>query len=264
MKLQPTRALSTQLRDRAANALGPDWAADKRPDAHPISLIHLPTQLEFCVVAGGSMQMGLLAEEAELVDLFLGHMAGEVFGDAQQRATPSRPVAVAPFVCGAEVLTPDEIKRLLPQASANGAGEMRRSEALELATHAGFRLPSEAELEWLARDGHQATFVLDVATEAPEDDEDHVVIVPRREPQGRFGIHDLFSTQWAADAWFEDHDGAPPDATARTGGDPQGVRKFEAFDYADVGDEAVSAMLSARRDPGRDQVAGVRLALSLP
>ena len=125
-------------------------------------------------------------------------------------------------------------------------------------------MPSEAELEWLARNGEQEPFVLGVAQEAPEDDPNHVVLVPRQRPHSRFGVEALFYSQWAADDWFDDHDAAPTTSVARRGGDPQGVRRLGEFWYDEVGDEAVVAMLSARRDPGRGWKAGLRLACSLP
>ncbi len=253
------------LRQELAQRLGDDWApATAETDAHPLSLVHRPTELVFCIVPGGAMQMGLLKAEAELVDWFLGDMAGELFQDIRRAAAPVRSVEVAPFLCTRELLASEQLARLAPGIVPSGAWLLSRSDALTVAAHCGFRLPSEAELEWLARNGKQEPFVLGVAQEAPEDDPDHVVLVPRQHPHSRFGVEELFYTQWAADDWFDNHEGAPTTSLARCGGDSQGVRRFEEFCYDDVGDEAVVAMLSSRRDPGRGWKAGIRLACSLP
>jgi hypothetical protein len=114
----------------------------------------------------------------------------------------------------------------------------------------------------MARQGRQAPFVLDCVYEAPEDDDEHVLITDQP-IRPRFGIADLFETQWAADDWFDTHTGRPATAEARRGGDEQGVRRFEEFYFEAVGRESVVSQLSARRDPGCGWRARVRLALDL-
>jgi hypothetical protein len=251
-------------RDLLAEVFGPAWGVPAQQlQPGRLAFVHHRTGLNFVLVPGGSLTMGLIEGEAALIDLFLGRLAARPLADIRAASTPPCEVQVAPFLCGERLLTKADVMRLAPAFSPNPLGDLKRDAALDFAAQLGFRLPSDAELEWLARQGRQSPFVLDCALAAAEDDEENVIIVPKAEPVGRFGIHDLFRTQWAADDWFPNHQGRPPTSVARTGGDAQGVRRFEEFDYAAVGDEAVTYELSARRDAGAAWVAGVRLSLSL-
>lgn len=217
--------------------------------------------LPFAAVPGGKMQMGILPSELDLIDLYLGHKPHIVsyLRPIREASSPVCEVEVAPFRCS-RLLKAEEILELLPSAAPDPLGAVTRLAALEVARAAGARLPSDAELEWIARQGRGAPFVLDVVYEAPEDDPKNVLIVDQPIVP-RFGVEDLFEAQWAADDWFPSHEGRPVTAVARTGGDPQGVRRFEEFDFECVGKEAVLAMLSAVRHPGKQWRARVRLVL---
>lgn len=217
------------------------------------------------MVPGGTLTMGLTPSERALLDLYLGtrtHIVEQV-EQVRRFAQPVCQVRVAPFICAERLLEKAEVTRWLADADPDPLGAVHRDAALALAARAGLRLPSDAELEWLARQGKQAPFVLDCVFEAPQDDERRVLVTD--EPiRPRFGIADFFETQWAADDWVATHDGRPSTATPRRHGDSQGVRRFEEFYFEAVGRESVISQLSARREPGRGWRARVRLALDLP
>ncbi len=249
----------------AARVLGAEWAVEAGPNTLGAALRHAPTGVLFSVVPGGTTIMGLAPSELQLLDLYLGrrkHVIAQVQG-VQQYARPLCEVRVKPFLCGYRLLDKREVDRCLPDGGSDAVGAVHRDQALSAANNAGFRLPSDAELEWIARQGRQAPFVLDCVFEAPEEDQEHVLIT-NQPICPRFGIADLFETQWAADDWFDSHESRPSTGEARTGGGPQGVRRFEEFYFEAVGRESVISQLSARRDPGRGWRARVRLALDIP
>jgi hypothetical protein len=221
-------------------------------------------RLPFVTVPGGRMQMGILPTELDLLDFYLGHKPHIVamLRPIIETSSPVCEIEVAPFLCS-RLLRAEEILGYVPGAETDPLGAVPRLTALEVARAAGARLPSDAELEWLARQGGASPFVLDVVYEAPEDDPKNVLIVDQPTAP-RFGISDLFEAQWAADDWFPSHEGRPRTAAARVGGDPQGVRRFEEFDFECVGKEAVIAQLSALRHPGKKWRARVRLVLDAP
>jgi hypothetical protein len=252
-----------QFATRLGSALGADWKLLKGA-SRVVRLRHSPTSSVFVIVPGGVMQMGLADEEIALVRRYLGsrpHIL-EAIDQVKQHASPVREVRVRPFLCGERLFEPDQIARLT-DIEADTLGAMPRRNALAFAKASGFRLPSDAELEWLARQGHGAPFVLDAVFEADEDDPENILITDQPIAP-RFGVGDLFTVQWAADDWFPDHGERRRSSVARSGGDPQGVRRFEEFDFEAVGPEAVIGELSARRDPGGKWRARVRFALDLP
>ena len=249
--------------EKLASTLGADWKLVK-PASKIVRLAHSPTSSSFVFVPGGVMQMGLLDREIALVRRYLGsrpHILEQI-EQVKRHASPVREVQVGPFLCGERLFEPDQIAKLSDLAS-DSLGSMARRDALAFAEACGFRLPSDAELEWMARQGRDAPFVLDTVFEADEDDPENVLMTDESIAP-RFGIDDLFTTQWAADDWFGDHTERPPTSIARSGGDPQGVRRFEEFDFEAVGPESVISELSARRDPGGTWRARVRFALDLP
>ena len=247
--------------------LGEAWElASEQTEPH-LRLHHRSTGLTFLLVPGGTMLMGLQESEIALVQRYVGRRPQviEQIRQFHQYAAPVREVRVTPFLCGERRLKKVQVATFSPtlKDDADGCGHVHRPGALTVSREQGFRLPSDAELEWLARQGRGAPFTLDCAFEAPEEDEENVVIADQP-IVARFGVEDLFETQWAADDWFPDHADRPPSSVARTNGDPQGVRRFEEFDFTEFGPESVIHEFSARRDPGRNWRAAVRFALDLP
>jgi formylglycine-generating enzyme required for sulfatase activity len=127
-----------------------------------------------------------------------------------------------------------------------------RADALSLAGILGFRLPSEAELEWLARDGGAAPFLLNAASSAA--------------PRSRFGVERLHYGEWAADDWHPSYDGAPQDSATWRGGEPCGVFRAGTPPANMQSPEDLIFLLSAVRGQGTETLGfvGMRLAADLP
>lgn len=165
-------------------------------------LEHALTGVSFAVVPGGTFDMGLTDDDVEVATELLD-WTPEVAAFVERsklRAGPPREVHVEPFLCAIEPLD-------VAQVTAWTAGRYTRDtfEASEvdrwISCIPGFRLPSEAELEYLARDGVQQTFVYDAARAFDE---------ARAWPQrGRFGLRRLLDDEWTADDWHDDYAGAP-------------------------------------------------------
>lgn len=237
-----------------AGLLGSAWAAEEpslAEDALP--LLHLPTGLRFVAVPGGRFDMGLteedLEEAADHVD-WTSQTASTVAAFLQH-ARPVHPVEVRPFLVSRGLVTDvDLVRRLSGGRLASDC--FSRDEARWLARSSGFRLPSEAEIEWLARDGGRCHFTLDIA---------------RRKEQGsRFGIEQIFWGEWAEDDWHPTYDGAPDVSAAWYDGDACGVFRGSATPEEMQCPEELLFMLAAVRGQGDRLPAftGMRLVLDLP
>lgn len=214
-------ALSHEARLRIGAAvvesLGDAWEALPRLSgtAGLCVLRHRPTGIEFVAVPGGSFEMGLrdddLEELAEYVD-WTSYVARAV-SELEARCRPVHTVHVQPFLCAERPLSAEQVRRL-----SNGrefSDTLPVDRAALFIDALGFRLPSEAELEWLAREGGGLHFTCNIAA----------VTHGRRgavEVNG-FGIVDLLGGEWAADGWHPSYDSAPATSEPWKGGDPRGV-----------------------------------------
>ena len=102
-----------------------------------------------------------------------------------------------------------------------------------------YRLPSEAEWEYVARAGTKGPFSFGAKISMDEANfrwsaggnskyvSDSKGVYPRRTvpvgsfPANKFGLHDLHGNvcEWVEDCWHDSHDGAPSDGSARSGKD---------------------------------------------
>lgn len=223
--------------------LGREWA-EAAPRDDGIFLRHQPTALEVSVVPGGKLQMGLrasdVAEIARQVDLGLVEYSIAVDSASAQ---PLHPVEVRPFLCARDALP---------------GGTMPRAAALAAVAALGFRLPSEAELEWILRNGGRDALTLGAMP---------VVGKPGRFTfrRSRYGIAALLVANWAADDWHPDYEGAPIISTPWADGDPAGVCRSTFPLPAMVAEEDVAVLLAALRTAGTETMPGVaRLARDFP
>ncbi|GAB4213847.1 MAG: hypothetical protein OHK0013_38070 [Sandaracinaceae bacterium] len=204
--------------------------------------MHLPTGLELAVVPAASFEMGL--RDADVRQLS-EHVALEGAVEAslaslRRRATPTRQVYVPAFVVTARPLDTDEVRR-----SSEGrlrSDRVTRDEARELAASLRLRLPSEAELEYLAREGGAQSFVANAASVWRRTGR-----LPRRSAQGIEGLH---LGEWSDDDWHDDYVGAPSDARAWRSGGERGVYRG-AFPFGfDEGPETLVNALACHRGRG--------------
>jgi hypothetical protein len=177
---------------------------------------HRGSGLVLLVVAGGRFSMG--ASEPDLRDardLVAAVPEGvRQLEEIVRHAVPVREVLVRPFLCTVSPLTYEEILRL-------SGGSLRfdtlgRREALDLAASVGMRLPTEAELEWVVRDGRGLTFMLNAVSSYE--------LACRGTAPARIAVRQPLAPIWAADDWHDDYSGAPRTSeVAWMKGDSNGV-----------------------------------------
>ena len=254
------------LAEDLAHHLGSDWLAtdvDAAMDALP--LLHQSSGLIFLAIPGGEFQMGIseqdLLELSEYVDwdwTTVGFVS-----PLTEKARPVRRVRVEPFLCTRRLVANADltlhVQRGLNVPSLCDGGYEREA-TRQFAHSLGFRLPSEAELEWLARDGSGAALVLDLMS--GEDGKDEYDYRGDPEKPSRFGVLDQFNPQWAEDDFHPNYEGAPDTSGPWFGGDSRGVcRGSDNARYPELGQETIVWSLSGARF--ERNAAGFRLAMPL-
>jgi hypothetical protein len=232
-----------QLAEAVAEALGEGWKSIESSSVDLIDalrLSHERTGLVFHLVPGGVFRMGLSAEDVTTFELALESAAAvkSILERFEKILRPVRSVTVAPFLVTPWSIPYDVVRRL-----SNGryrGDTFGRAAARDLAHSAGFRLPSEAEHEWLARDGGRFAFTLDCVACARA----------KRQPRSRFGIENLHFEQWADDDWHLTYKGAPTNSESWMNGDPRGVYRGGLLLNAVQSDEEYLFGLAALRFPG--------------
>jgi hypothetical protein len=101
-------------------------------------------------------------------------------------------------------------------------------------------LLSEAEHEWLARDGKQLAFTLDCVAS----------VRARREPRSRFSIKNLHFEEWMEDDWHPIYEAAPTSSVPWLSGDPRGVYRGGLLLSAVQSDSEYVLGFAALRFPG--------------
>ena len=166
------------------------------------ALIHEPSELVFIAVPGGAYYMGYAADDilaamrvmsdeeiAEVDDVGL-------YTWAFRAARPPHLVTVRPFL---------STKGLVGEESLCEA--TRCDDVDEAMKQLGFRYPSEAEWEWIGREGGAVQFVglpVDRHPLGP------TITPPVQYDANGWGFSDLHNeTQGCADGWHEDYIGAP-------------------------------------------------------
>ena len=236
-------------------ALGRDWSRASTDDELS-TFVHAPTALTFVVVPGGVFEMGLstadVAEAAAHFD-FVAPVAARLAA-YRRAAEPVHRVLVSPFLCTRRSLDRDEVARL--SGGKLNSVTMKRAEARALAAASGFRLPSEAELEWMARDGGRFHFTLDAAAARNRTSNDD------RRLESGFGLQELNDGGWAEDDWHPNYEGAPTDTSPWLNGSDEGVLRGSFWLMAMQDEAELMNALAGVRHRGAG-VARVRFALSL-
>lgn len=237
-----------------AERLGESWhRRDPVMGEDGLRFLHLPTEIEFVAIAGGRFEMGLseadLEEASEHID-WTGEVA-KLVKKLKREANPVHWVEVRPFLCARQLLDDEQVERLSGGRLENDT--LTRDSARMLAQGIGFRLASEAELEWLGRDGGEAQFILDG--------------LAREDERSRFGVEDLYYGQWAEDDWHPNYEGAPMNSAPWMGGDGRGVYRGGT---APVGwqstEELIFLLAGVRFRAGKDEPSfmGVRVVAEIP
>jgi hypothetical protein len=255
-----------QLTKELVAALGTSWSAVPDQGDGVLRLHCDRVDLTFVVVPGGLMRMGASDEElAEFESLDEELEDAVEFLAAQSR--PVREVIVAPFLCAQTPLLerhmsvlsidgdPGNTQRVLRQDSWDAAATVSKS---------GLRLLSEAEAEWIARDGGRQSWLF--GHDDPEEWAERMVEAEPGEARTPFGTFMMGWGEWVDDGWHDDYTGAPSDSHAWEPTDrPITVRAAALASWPwQGGGEAVLLHAACRdRDSGQSSHA-VRLAADLP
>ena len=132
-----------------------------------VAVEHVPTGASFVVVPGGSFDMGLRDDDAEEVTECLGSTAAveRMLMSIEAMATPVHRVTVPPFLLAISHLTSAQVATMT--AGAIRIDALAPADATWFERHAsGFRLPSEAELEYVGREGGELHFLGDGEVES--------------------------------------------------------------------------------------------------
>jgi formylglycine-generating enzyme required for sulfatase activity len=212
-----TEEARRSLAARIAAALGAAYAAhsDLVGAARLPAVRHEPTGLVFAAVPGGTFTMGLRDDETEdlrrtvLRDDPKNRFDREIAGHHIPQMTPAHEVEVRPFLCATDFITAQgepvtEDYCDDPSITAEYAAEV----VAKLRAH-GQRLLSDAEWEWVAREGGRRSWILDVTGKWGMGLDDM-----REDPANAWGIRRLKSAmgEFVADGWHPSYVGAPSDS----------------------------------------------------
>lgn len=252
-----------RLKLASAIALGPAFTAapDLVGERGLLGFVHTPTNLTFVAIPGGELVMGLREDDIEDASEYIDFTSG-VKGFIDQlaaRTSPLRTVRVAPFLCATELLSEKTLTILSNGALTNPSFESYEAQKAGdfVAGLKDFRLVSEAELEWLAREGGRTHFVNDCGRVLEEGNEFPEV--------NGFGVRRLHYGEFAADAWHPDYRGAPATSIAWEASKTPGVRRGGLPFGVDQTDDEMLFGLAAYRAPAAesDEPMHIRLALRL-
>ncbi|MCE9574764.1 MAG: hypothetical protein K8W52_16565 [Deltaproteobacteria bacterium] len=251
-----------------ANALGDDYrpAPVLRGTAHLAAVVHTPSGTELVAIPGGTYVMGFRPEEHALMRSLTYGEAEYMRGilDAIAASAPPRIATVAPFLCARAPLLRDAAWQLLgaeagwvvgDEDSARAPIRFEKDTATALVAMLPFRLMTDAEWEYVAREGGALAFI-NGATPAQATAACDAVYAAAYDPErvdagtNGFGVWGLPWGDWLATA------DAP-----RT---PAFVRGGAAMSYPWQSDELPMQLCALGNDGCANDENGVRFALDLP
>lgn len=271
--LRTFAALAASARRAVAEAvaaqLGPTFRAadDLVGETALAAVVHIPSELTFVLIPGGTFEMGFTASDQAAVERYFPAAEHKKLRRALERTTPlmtpTRVVTVRPFGLATRPLSKD--KELALFAGAPHAEAFARDEAEAVLLRWGLRFPSEAECEYVGREGKQLAFLLDAAAQYFEEGLDEAEDLPARE-ETSWGISSPGQTVWVGDRWHRSYEGAPSDASPWTQGQGRPMHRGSfslGQSVMQSTDELIFALAALRQEPlGEDDENDVWLRLA--
>jgi len=225
---------------------------------------HVASGVTFVAIPGGSFEMGLRDDDAEEAEQLLGHGAAleAQLMVVEAMATPVRRVALTPFLLAVSHLSSAQVATLTAGVVDVDALTPDNAHTFQQAA-SGFRLPSEAELEYAGREGGALHFLADGARVYSTSGS-----WPSWEENG-WGVTFLSTPTWAADEWHDSYKGAPSSAVPWSSGKRPSVFRGGLVNAAEDVVVAADVVLGLAAWRGRflppedEWFVGVRPALSL-
>ncbi len=251
-----------------AHALGDDYrpATALRGAARLAAVVHVPSDTELVAIPGGTYVMGFRPEEDALMrtlEYVEGDDALEVY-DALAASDPPRVATVAPFLCARAPLLRDAAWQLLGEEEGWVVGDedsplaairFEKDAAEALVAKLPFRLMTDAEWEYVAREGGGLAFINGAtpeATEAACEALYNAAYAPERVDAGTNGLG-IWGLPWGD--WL---------ATAKAPRTPAYARGGAAMAYPWQSDEIALQLCAWSNDGCGNDENGVRFALDLP
>ena len=252
-----------RLAVRVGEKLGADWVADAVPaEGDSLAFTYTPLGIQFALIPGGRFDMGI--GEADLLEarsyVEWCERAERVAASYQVCASPVHSVRVSPFLCSLKAFEGEALEKMSGRTLVEWGREV--PEVRDAIRAIGFRLPSEAELEWLAREGGAYHSILNMGPNYKS------LRWAVEEAPHRFGMKGMVLAQWADDAWHPNYEGAPASSEPWLDGDPVGVVRGGAYVEMNTSSVGLLDGLAGRRhsgaDIGIDPFLTMRLALDAP
>ncbi len=183
-------------------------------------------------IAGDTFEMGLNTADKQALTRMTKGWSEEAKMQARELATIARPVHkvfVPPLLCAETPVRASEAKDAQGVTISGEVSLFEPMAAVEYAAHVGARLLTEAEWEYVAREGGTRPWLSmgdDARKNNPEQFvRDALAAGLDGEPRHVFGIRGMGWGTWVEDGWHPTYEGAPDDGRAWDPGEiPEVVR----------------------------------------
>jgi formylglycine-generating enzyme required for sulfatase activity len=266
-----------EIAAKVARGLGPDFrTSDGDPDGR-VQMVWRRDQWTYVLVPGGHFDMGLQDSElSELQGLDEDGALASVW-DVLGRSLPVRRVHVRPFLCAAAPLLRSEAELLVrnwerverPDYEGRRAPvALSPGETEQVLAATGARLLSEAEFEFVAREGGVGGWIARPETQWRCE---HLAFLlshvePDRRTANHLGVWGLEFGEWVGDEWHDSYDGAPSSSVPWGAASRPGVARSGALSLFpwQVGSEYLMCHAAIRFPSDVATCWDVRLALDVP